>query len=310
VDVPNLVRAMSDLLQRSVGPMVRIETRFALDLPCALVDANQLELALLNLAVNARDAMPDGGVITIAAKEQGVGTGQVDGLAPGRYVCLSVADTGEGMDDATLARALEPFFTTKGVGKGTGLGLSMVQGLAEQSRGCLVLRSWKGKGTTVEVWLPVAEAKPMASARELAGPRSAPERAIQGLTVMIVDDDALVLRNTAALLEDLGHAVVQASSGQQALDLLRAAGTVDLVITDQAMPGMTGIQLAHALRIEWPNRPVLLATGYTELPQEGAANLIRLSKPFRQDTLARAIAECMRRHAETATVVPFRPKHG
>ena len=127
---------------------------------------------------------------------------------------------------------------------------------------------------------------------------------------MVVDDDALVLMNTAALLEDLGHAVIQAPSGQQALDLLRAGRTVDLVITDQAMSGMTGIQLAHAIRIEWPNLPILLATGYTELPQEGDANLIRLSKPFRQDTLARAIADCLRRHAETATVVPFRPKQG
>jgi PAS domain S-box-containing protein len=157
VDVPDLVRGMTDLLQRSIGPMVRIETRFPLGLSLAQVDANQLELALLNLVVNARDAMPDGGTITIAGQEQTIGSNHISGLAPGRYVCLSVSDTGQGMDEVTLARAMEPFFTTKGVGKGTGMGLSMVHGLAAQSGGRLVLTSRKGEGTTAEVWLPAIQ---------------------------------------------------------------------------------------------------------------------------------------------------------
>src|SRR4051812_28705343 len=146
--MPGLVREMADLLQRSIGPAVQIETHFPLRLAPALVDLNQLELAILNLVVNARDAMPEGGVISIAAKERVVGSEAAGGLPPGRYVCLSVTDTGEGMDETTLARAVEPFFTTKGVGKGTGLGLSMVHGLAEQSGGRLVLKSHPGEGTT------------------------------------------------------------------------------------------------------------------------------------------------------------------
>jgi signal transduction histidine kinase len=148
VEVPDLVRGMADLLQRSIGPTIRIETRFPLHLPRALVDGHQLELALLNLVVNARDAMPDGGTITISAREEG----------QAGFICLSVADTGEGMDEATLAHASEPFFTTKGTGKGTGLGLSMVHGLAEQSGGALALKSQKGEGTTAEIWLPIVVA--------------------------------------------------------------------------------------------------------------------------------------------------------
>lgn len=153
VDIPDLVRGMADLLQRSLGPSITIETRFPLGLPKASTDPNQLESALLNIAVNARDAMPEGGSITVAARVE-----SADEPVPGRYVCLSVTDTGEGMDPETLARATEPFFTTKGVGKGTGLGLSTVHGLMEQSHGRMVLSSRKGTGTTIELWLPVASA--------------------------------------------------------------------------------------------------------------------------------------------------------
>ncbi|PIK73491.1 hybrid sensor histidine kinase/response regulator, partial [Methylobacterium frigidaeris] len=150
VDVPALVRGMAELLQRSISSNIPVSTQFPLQLPLAFVDASQLELALLNLTVNARDAMPKGGTIMIAAREAQVGTDEVSGLGPGHYVCLSVTDTGEGMDEQTLARAAEPFFTTKGVGKGTGLGLSMIHGFAEQSGGRLVLKSTKGQGTTAE----------------------------------------------------------------------------------------------------------------------------------------------------------------
>ena len=158
VDVPDLVRGMTDLLRRTIGPTIQVETHFPLGLAPALVDANQLELALLNLVVNARDAMPEGGTITVSGREA-VGESYGSGLAAERrYVCLSVTDTGQGMDQSTLARAMEPFFTTKGVGKGTGLGLSMIHGLAEQSGGRLILDSKEGVGTTAEIWLPVAEA--------------------------------------------------------------------------------------------------------------------------------------------------------
>ena len=308
VDVPNLVRGITDLLQRSVGPMVRIETRFSLDLPPAQVDANQLELALLNLAVNARDAMPEGGLITIGAREKALGPNHASGLAAGRYVVVAVTDTGQGMDEATLARAMEPFFTTKGVGQGTGLGLPMVHGLAAQSGGRLMLRSRPGHGTTAEIWLPVGQAQPRAV--EAARDTIRPEKAVERLSVLVVDDEPLVLVNAAAMLKDLGHWVMEAASGQQALDLLRNGSPVDLVITDQAMPGMTGVQLAGRIRTEWPDLPVLLATGYADLPSGTDADLIRLSKPFGQDTLSRAIAQSLRRGLDRSKVVPFRPKHG
>ena len=311
VDVLDLVRGMAELLQRRIGPMVRIETHFPLDLPRAQVDANQLELAVVNLVVNARDAMPEGGTITIAARQATVGPGDRSGLAPGAYVCLSLTDTGEGMDEATLARAMEPFFTTKGVGKGTGLGLSMVHGLAEQSGGRLLLRSRKGEGTTAEIWLPVA--KPVAEAA--AEPGAAPTKASPGpkskpLTVLVVDDDSLVLMNTAAMLEDLGHRTIEATSGPQALDVLRGAEPVDVVVTDQAMPGMTGVQLAAAIRAERPGLPVILATGYAELPPGTDPSLPKLRKPFQQEALARMIANCLRAAEAAKKVVAFRQKQG
>jgi len=308
VDIPDLVKGMTDLLQRSIGPMVRIETRFPLGLLCARADANQFELALLNLVVNARDAMPEGGTITIAADERAIGPSHMSGLAPGRYVCLAVIDTGHGMDEATLARAMEPFFTTKGIGKGTGLGLSMVHGLAAQSGGRLVLKSRKGEGTTAEIWLPAVEAQASMPAKPtLERDATSPGSAIKPLTVLVVDDDVLVLQNTAAMLEDLGHRVLEASSGHGALDCLGRSQAVDLVITDKAMPGMTGIQLAAAIKERWPYLPVILASGYAELSSNLDPNLIRLSKPFQQDGLARAIRESLRDMADR-NVVPLRSR--
>ena len=258
VDVPALVRGMAELLQSSIGSVVRVDTQFPLQLPLACADANQLELALLNLSVNARDAMPEGGRITISAREAQLGPHEIPGLASGRYVCLSVADTGEGMDERTLARAAEPFFTTKGVGKGTGLGLSMIHGFAEQSGGRLILKSVPGQGTVAELWLPVAQA---------GGPdKRAPEHGLplpktRPLRVLVVDDDPLVLMNTAAMLEDLGHGVQEAVSGPQALHVLGSAEPFDLVVTDQLMPGMNGLQLIAAIEAAYPGLPVILASG-------------------------------------------------
>lgn len=229
VDVPALVRGMEDLLQRSLGPQTQIETRFPLGSVCARADANQLEMALLNLVVNARDAMPEGGTISIGVR-QAVGGCDTKGTPPGEYLCLSVSDTGEGMDEATLARAREPFFTTKGVGKGTGLGISMVHGFAEQSGGKLVLTIQKGEGTTAEIWLPEAAIAVNPVVRELAVVSPA---TVRTLHLLVVDDDALVRMNTTMMLEDLGHSVVEASSGQEALAALEA-DKFDLLITDQA----------------------------------------------------------------------------
>src|SRR3954470_19389920 len=228
VDIPDLIRGMTELLQRSLGPSILIETHFPLVSKAVLADANQLEMILLNLTVNARDAMPDGGRVVIATREEVLRAGSGSRLKPGSYICLTVSDTGIGMDETTLRRAMEPFFTTKGLGKGTGLGLSMVHGLAEQSGGKLILRSRKGEGTRAEIWLPVAEAREAGEAAHAAEPASL-RPALKRLSVMVVDDDPLVLMNTAALLEDLGHEVIEASCGQQALDLLNGGTAVDVV---------------------------------------------------------------------------------
>jgi PAS domain S-box-containing protein len=284
VDITDLVRGMTDLLQSSLGPSVQIETRFPLSLPKITADANQLELALLNLAMNARDAMPNGGAIVISAHERHV-TNE-PGIKPGRYACVSVTDTGTGMDEKTLMHAIEPFYTTKGVGKGTGLGLPMVHGMAEQSGGKLVLKSKHGEGTTVELCLPLSNS-------DDEGPADAPVHAeapeTRALKIVSVDDDPLVAFNTCAMLEDLGHTVFCASSGPEALNLLRQHN-IDLLITDHVMPGMTGIALANAALSEWPCLPIIIATGYAELPDGSGKNLPKLAKPFFQEDLANAIA--------------------
>lgn len=292
VDVGDLVHGMTELMRRTIGPEVLISTNFAADLPKIRTDSNQFESALLNLVVNARDAMPGGGEITIAAELETVASGSLSALPPGEYVCLSVRDQGEGMDAETLAKAATPFFTTKGVGKGTGLGLPMVHGLMAQSGGELVLKSVVGEGTTAELWLPVADKGEV----EVAAPPvlEAPlDPAPTALTVLAVDDDALVLMNTVLLLEDLGMETMQASSGEEALAALQTGVLPDVVITDHAMPNMTGARLCQELHSRYPTLPVILATGYAELP-DGVGipgGVVRLSKPFSQAQLSQALAE-------------------
>jgi len=291
VDVPALVRGMADLLERSLGSTVVVETLFPLSLAKVQTDPNQLELALLNLAVNARDAMPNGGIISIAARRATVSDAPSE-LPPGDYVCLSLSDEGDGMDEETRERAVEPFFTTKGVGKGTGLGLSMVHGIMKQSDGQLVLHSEVGKGTRAELWLPVTP-KQMKTA---ATPDPMTDRdhgaSVQSLTILAVDDDGLVLMNTVAMLEELGHTVIEAGSGRRALELLRSNSSIDLVVTDQAMPNMTGTQLVREIQVGWPDMPVILATGYSELP-DSAGDIPLLSKPFMQKELSQKVSEVM-----------------
>jgi PAS domain S-box-containing protein len=288
LDLPTLVRGMTELLERSLGASIAVAMRFPSDLAWVRADPNQLEMAILNLALNARDAMTEGGALVLEASEQAVPLGDLE-LEPGPYICLSVTDTGCGMDDATLARAREPFFTTKEVGKGTGLGLSTVYGLAAQSGGQLVLKSRPGAGTTAEIWLPVAP-KPEDRATEIRADQPPIEE--PSFAILAIDDDDMVLANTLAMLQDLGHTVFAANSGAAALATLRLNKLINLVITDQLMPGMTGLQLIAAMKAEWPDLPAILATGYAEIPPD-EASVLRLAKPFLQRDLSQAIGRAM-----------------
>ncbi|EJC66710.1 PAS domain S-box [Rhizobium leguminosarum bv. viciae WSM1455] len=295
VDLAELVSGMNDLLRRSVGSSISIETILPATLPPALVDANQLELALLNLAVNARDAMPDGGTLSISLREEQVAGNEA--LGKGAYLVLAVADSGTGMDAETLKKAVDPFFSTKELGKGTGLGLSMIHGLAVQLNGALLLTSELGVGTIAELWLPATERRPEQPAEaELPVPQAASR-----LKILLVDDDALIAMSSVDMLEDLGHEVVEANSGAQALELISSGQHFDLVITDYSMPGMTGAQLAQATRDIHPALPIVLATGYADLPAGTDIDLPRLAKPYDQAQLAKEIAKAMAR--ETAPLL-------
>lgn len=285
VDLARLVDGMEEMLRRTLGSTIQISTHFQSDLPAIRVDPNQLELGLLNLALNARDAMVMGGSLAISAHRRSA-RGGPPGMQPGEYVCLSVSDTGMGMDEVTLKRATEPFFTTKGAGKGTGLGLSMVHGLAAQSGGAMHIISQAGTGTTIELWLPI-------SGRAVVKPAGQPDlhtASARRRRILVVDDDALIASAAVAMLEDLGHTVTEVTSGSQALAVLREDAGVDLVITDHAMPGMTGTELSRQIRKAWPAMPIILATGYAELPNGEDPGLPRLAKPYKQEDLAEQIA--------------------
>ncbi|HEX4150673.1 MAG TPA: response regulator, partial [Steroidobacteraceae bacterium] len=289
VDLAALVNGMEELLRRALGLAIELRCNFAHGLPPVLADANQLELALLNIALNARDAMPDGGKLVITAiAEARQDTGADSRLLPGEYLRISIRDTGVGMDETTLAKATDPFFTTKGPGKGTGLGLSMVHGLAAQSGGRLRLDSAPGAGTTVHLWLPRAQVVEQ-SVRNVERLNLAPAPH-QPCRVLLVDDDLLVLTGTAALIEDLGHTTIEAHSAAEALATLGAGAEIDVVITDYAMPGMTGLQLAQTIQERYPGLPIILATGYAELPADPAKYRVsKIAKPCTQDEIGNAI---------------------
>jgi signal transduction histidine kinase len=285
VDIVGLVRGMEDLLQSTVGPRIRIEFDLKPSLPAGMADPNQLEMALLNLAVNSRDAMPEGGTLTITAHLENLPDEHGPVLPPGAYLRLCVHDTGLGMDEATRLQATEPFFSTKGVGRGTGLGLSMVHGLAAQLGGALTLESEPGQGTTIKIWLPVADqnaAAPTSRADPVLGTGSG--------TVLLVDDEDLVRASTADMLTDLGYRVVEAQTAEEALRKIEEGLEVDLLVTDHLMPGMTGADLARAVGRNRPNLPVLLISGYAEAEGVGVA-FTRLTKPFRQNELADVLVE-------------------
>jgi len=287
VDLRGLIQGMIDLLERSLGPRVGLRLDLPAGLPPARVDVNQLELAILNLAINARDAMPDGGSIEIRITEV-----QPDGdlsLQFGRYLGLSVTDTGLGMAPEILKRAIEPFFSSKPLGKGTGLGLSMVHGLAVQLGGALQLTSRVGKGTTATLILPVATAAP-----EAKGLAECVPNINRSAIILFVDDDPLIAMSTTEMLEDLGHHVIGASSGFHALDIIKSQRPIDLMVTDHVMPGMTGIELAAASRAVRPALPILLATGYAELPEGAQLDLPRLAKPYHQEQLRARLDQLLR----------------
>lgn len=280
VDVPGLINGMAELLASTLGPRIKVVVDAAPDLPSAKADPNQLEMAILNLSVNARDAMPHGGELTISARTAFVASGHPAKLPPGDYVRVSITDTGAGMDADTARRAIEPFFSTKGVGQGTGLGLSMAHGLAAQLGGGLTLTSEPGVGTKVDLWLPVS-----AEPRRVQEPGVRMRYPASWGTALLVDDEELVRMSTADMLVELGFTVLEAPSAEEALRMMDAGARFDVLITDHLMPGMTGVDLAYALRERRPGVPALIISGFAE--KKGiASDLPRLTKPFRQADLA------------------------
>ncbi|MBS7700571.1 MULTISPECIES: PAS domain-containing protein [unclassified Chelatococcus] len=289
IDVTALVKGVRELITKSVGP--NIEVRYELDpaIPPVLADVNQVELALLNLVVNARDALPHGGRVTISTSR--VSLVSDEDLADGIYVCLAVTDNGTGMDAETLAKATEPFFSTKELGKGTGLGLSMILGLALQLEGGLRLHSKPGEGARAELLLPLTEIPKQVSSPPVTEGKM--NKATSQRSILVVDDDPLIAMSTVDMLEDLGHRVTEANSAMQAIELVQSGERFDLVITDYSMPKMNGGQLAEALRQIEPELPIMLATGYAELPPGSELDLPRLAKPYDQSQLQREIVKLL-----------------
>jgi PAS domain S-box-containing protein len=289
IDVSALIHGLKDLIASTIGPQVMLHVDAAASLPHAKADPNQLELAILNLAVNSRDAIDGGGTIGISAVSETIEAGKGD-LNAGRYVRIRVADSGRGMDEGTLARAVEPFFSTKGVGKGTGLGLSMVHGLASQLGGALTIESRPGAGTQVSIWLPESEA-PITRFGEADEPQTNTAGAGD---ILLVDDEEFIRLSTAIMLTELGFKVHEAQSAEAALQALDAGLKPDLLITDHLMPGMTGVELARELRTRRPDAKVLIVSGFADV--DGIDPCIpRLTKPFLQSELAAAMAELIRR---------------
>jgi len=291
---PKVLReAVSDLLTHTLGGLVELDWHFPDDIPQVFADQAQLELALVNLIINARDAMPSGGTVTVTAEGRTVQPGERLGLAAGAYVRMCVADTGSGIMPEHLEKVLEPFFTTKEVGKGSGLGLPMVYGFAEQSNGVFKIESTVGQGTVAQLWLPAAEPhtenKAVAVARE-----GKPEQiAVGPLKILLVDDHPEVRRTTAALLEEFGHVVIEAQNGTDALAALAEdAGDCDLLISDYAMPHVSGTQLVRVARQRSPDLSALIITGYaeTEAVRDLPDRVEILLKPFTPSALLGALA--------------------
>jgi len=286
VDIGALVQGMGDLITSAVGPKVSVSLNIDPGAPAARADGNQLEMAILNLAINARDAMERGGALSIGVTSQTVLADQFPDLAAGGYVLIKIADTGAGMDEATLSRAIEPFYSTKGIGKGTGLGLSMAHGLASQLGGALTISSTPKVGTEVILWLPMSEA--VANREGL--PAATPATPAAGQTVLLVDDEPYVRAATADMLCELAFHVREAASAEEALAAIDAGLRPDVLVTDHLMPGMSGVELAYEVRARSPDTRILIISGFAEVDSLDPA-LPRLTKPFLHRDLAAAVAD-------------------
>src|SRR6266851_4307997 len=292
VDANQLVVSLEDLLRRTIGETIDLEIAARDDLWCTLCDPNQLESALLNLAINARDAMPDGGKLTITtsnARIEGV-TADSPALSPGDYVCISVTDTGTGMSAEVAARAFDPFFTTKPIGQGTGLGLSMIYGFARQSNGHATIDSKIGQGTSIKLYLPRHHGDITASRASAA---KAAEHAATGETVLVVEDEPVVRGVILEMLHEEGYRTLEAVDGPSGLRVLRTSGRIDLLITDVGLPGMNGRQLADQARETRPGLKILFVTGYAESVAISDAflqpGMEMITKPFDLDHLSRRV---------------------
>ncbi|MEA3030042.1 MAG: hypothetical protein QOG13_1367 [Sphingomonadales bacterium] len=282
IDVNDLIRDMTDLLDRTIGERIEVRTILAPNACTVEADRAQLESALLNIAVNARDAMPEGGLLTIR-------TASVREARSGQMIALSVNDSGVGMDEDTLGRAFEPFFTTKATGKGTGLGLSQVYGFASQSGGDVRIDSATGEGTTVTLLLPCSGAP--GGRRAQAEPGSVQQRRTG--RILLVEDNEEVGEFAETLLGELGHEVMRVRSGEEAL-AAALAGAFDVVFSDVVMPGMSGLELAEQLAETRPQVPVILTTGYSdEIARSGAGGRSVILKPYRLETLAAALDQVL-----------------
>ena len=293
LSVNTLVQELAELLERSINERITLRLEPGEGLPAAVADANQLESALLNLVINARDAMPDGGTLTVSTRLVEIGAEEATPeLSPGRYVAVSVTDTGVGMEPAVAEQVFEPFFTTKPTGQGTGLGLSMVYGFARQSGGTARLRSRVGEGTAVEILLPVSDVAPEA---ETASLEPAPDG--QGQHVLLVEDDASVRLLVASVLDELGYAVIEVADPRLAAPILESNRPVDLMVSDVGLPGMNGRQLAEIARQHRPDLPILFVTGYAENAAIRSSflgrNMDMITKPFSLDVLSAKISEML-----------------
>jgi PAS domain S-box-containing protein len=298
VDVSALVAGMTDLISSTLGPQIKLLVTPQDGVSPAVADPNQLEMALLNLCVNARDAMPTGGTLQLTVSSSAVKDGQSGQISAGDYICLSVADTGVGMDEETQRRAVEPFYSTKGLGRGTGLGLSMAHGLAAQLGGALTIDSTPGEGTTICLWLPASEE----AVQERPTSRPSAIAPFHGGTALLVDDEDLVRESAAQMLSDLGYIVNCTTSADEAQTLIDQGLEPDLLITDHLMPGMTGTELARSVLRQLPRTQVLIMSGYADATGIDP-NLPRLTKPFRQADLAAALLQLSNACSNSAQAV-------
>jgi CheY-like chemotaxis protein len=279
-----VIHAFEPVLRRASRSAVHLEFDLAASVPAAKVDSAQFEAALLNLVVNARDATADGGQITVSTRVVDLGDADVPPLPAGRYVQVSVQDSGSGMSPEVVERAIEPFFTTKEVGKGTGLGLSQVYGMVQQVGGGMRIRSAVGAGTTISLFFPALESQ-----------QAVETDRVQAENVIVVDDQPDVLEVTCELFKTLGLNPIPALSGREALSLLQRTPDVDLMLSDVMMPGMTGVELAHKAREVHPGLKVILASGYSGPAHAGAGGQLEgypfLTKPYKLADIVRKLRE-------------------